>query len=110
MTKDILKQNKVRLLAQAFLSIKTDKQMLAFLRDLLTESELEEFANRLEVAKLLDKGTSQRQVSNQTSVSIATVTRVNQWLKRGKGGYKFVIKKAKKAGLNHSHLQADLTA
>jgi len=80
--------------------------MFAFLRDLLTQPEIKEFSNRLEVARLLDSGMSQREVSALTGVSIATVTRVNQWLKRGNNGYNEVLillKNPLSKNLSHSH-------
>ena len=81
---------------QAFLKLKTADEVARFCRDLMTEGEIEEFANRWEVARQLDKGLSQRKVSKKTGVSIATVTRVNKWLKRGMEGYKLVLDRSKK--------------
>lgn len=80
-------------LCSALLNLKNEKEAMAFLRDLLTEPEIIEFGSRLEVAKQLASGKTQRQVSKDTKVSIATVTRVNQWLKRGMGGYSLIIER-----------------
>ncbi|HOU76235.1 MAG TPA: YerC/YecD family TrpR-related protein [Candidatus Dojkabacteria bacterium] len=107
-TKYEVKQDNTRLnqLIDAFLSIDNEKLMFAFLRDLLTQPEIKEFSNRLEVARLLDSGMSQREVSALTGVSIATVTRVNQWLKRGNNGYNEVLillKNPLSKNLSHSH-------
>lgn len=84
--------------------------------DMLTSEEKKELAGaiknlagRLEVAKRLDNGESQRKVSADTGVSIAIVTRVNRFLKRGKGGYRLVLDRLKKSKQtdsntsNHSH-------
>ena len=89
-TKFAVEQDNSRMdqLISAFLSIDNKNLMFAFLRDLLTQPEMDELANRLEVARLLNDGISQREVSGITGVSIATVTRVNQWLNRGNNGYK----------------------
>jgi len=59
----------------------------------MTIDEIEEFASRWQVAKALNEGRTQREIAKDTGVSITTVTRVNQWLKRGMGGYKLVLKK-----------------
>lgn len=75
----------------AFLQLKTADEVAAFCRDLMTEAEIKEFAGRFAVAKELQAGKSQREVSRKTGVSIATVTRVNQWLQRGMNGYKTVL-------------------
>lgn len=80
-------------LCSALLLLSTEKEAMHFLRDLLTEPEIIEFGSRFKVAKELNKGKSQRKVAAETGVSIATVTRVNQWLKRGMGGYKLILDK-----------------
>jgi TrpR-related protein YerC/YecD len=86
---------------RAMLQLQTEKEVAAFFRDLLTLSEIDELSQRLEVATLLDQGKTQRVVAKLTDASIATVTRVNQWLKRGKGGYKLVLERL----YNHRHQQ-----
>lgn len=78
-------------LAKAFLKLKTDQEVMNFLRDLLTLSEIEEFANRLEMARLLKKGLSYQKIAKETGASTATVTRVAQWLFHGCGGYRKVL-------------------
>ena len=113
---DNLKNSKTKYLYQALLNLQTEKEAANFCRDLMTISEIEEFAARLEVAKKLKSGIPQRKVSADTGVSIATVTRVNQWLKRGKGGYTLILdrisnKNSKKelTSLNH-HKHHKLTS
>jgi len=83
---------KEKMLAQAFLKLQTEKEIVNFLRDLLTLSEIEEFANRLEMAKLLARGWSYKRVAKELKVSTTTVTRVAHWLYRGCGGYQKVLK------------------
>jgi TrpR-related protein YerC/YecD len=78
-------------LFEAFTNLETANEAAKFCRDLMTENEIDELAGRWAVARELDKGTPQRQTSEKTGVSIATVTRVNKWLKRGKGGYRLVL-------------------
>lgn len=80
-------------LVKAFLKLKSEKEMANFLRDLLTLPEIEEFANRLEMARLLIKGYSYKRVAKQMGVSTTTVTRVAHWLYRGCGGYKKALGK-----------------
>lgn len=79
-------------LVQAFLSCKSDEQMANFLRDIATLSELAAMSERLEVARLLGKGLSYRQVSKMTGASTTTVTRVAQFLENGQGGYREFLK------------------
>jgi len=93
---DIMNQKQSKSLFSAFLQLKTNEEVGKFCRDLMTESEIQEFASRWQVAQELDSGLPQRQVSKKTGTSIATVTRVNQWLKRGMGGYKLVLSRLSK--------------
>ena len=85
--------NKIKQLFTAFLQLKNENEVANFCRDLMTESEIEEFAGRFDVAMKLAEGKTQRQTAQETGISIATVTRVNQWLKRGMSGYANVISK-----------------
>lgn len=82
------------LLADSFLKVKNRQEALNFLRDLLTPVELEEFAKRINIAKLLfDKKMTYQEIATKLSVSTTTVTRVAQWLKRGYGGYDLVLQR-----------------
>ncbi len=89
------KNKKSERLFEAFLQLRTSDEVAAFCRDLMTEAEIGEFTGRLDAAIELSQGKPQRQVSQETGVSIATVTRVNQWLQRGMNGYKTVIARLK---------------
>jgi TrpR-related protein YerC/YecD len=98
---------KSKRLFEAFLKLKNASEVANFCRDLLTEDEISEFASRWEVAQKLNEGKSQRAVSKETKVSIATVTRVNYWLTKGMNGYKTVLnrmsKKSSKSKPVHQH-------
>ncbi len=89
------KNKDTKLLFEAVLSLKSAKEVEAFFRDLMTVQEIETFAERFKVAVLLTKGVSYREIYEKTGVSTATVTRVNQWLERGMGGYKLVLERLK---------------
>ncbi|MFH1292010.1 MAG: YerC/YecD family TrpR-related protein [bacterium] len=85
------KTQKLKKLAQAFLSIKDEKVMIDFLRDLCTLEELEGISSRWEVVVLLGQGMSYRDIANKTGVSTTTVTRIAHWLNHGQGGYSKVL-------------------
>lgn len=87
------RNEKERFLIKSLSSIKNERDMAAFLRDLLTIAEIEEFANRLEIARLIAKGHSYQEVADQTGVSTTTVSRVAHWLFNGCGGYYKALKK-----------------
>lgn len=66
---------------QKLLEIKTEKEMESFLGAIFTPKEIEEIPKRLEIVKMLKKGTSQRLIANKLGVGIATVTRGSRELK-----------------------------
>jgi TrpR-related protein YerC/YecD len=80
-----------RELAAAVASLRDPDEALRFLRDLCTVNELREFSARWEVARLLDEGESYHDISERTGASSATISRVNQWLRYGRDGYRLVL-------------------
>jgi len=89
------RNKKEKVLFSTFLKLKTEQEVANFLRDLLTIAEIEEFANRLEMANLLLKGWSYKKIAKEIGVSTTTVTRVAHWLYRGCGGYLKAFQKDK---------------
>ncbi len=86
-----LKNIKEKNLANSFLKLKTEQDVANYLRDILTIKELEEFANRLEMARLLVKGWSYKKIAREMKISTTTVTRTAHWLRHGCGGYGIVL-------------------
>ena len=82
-------------LLKAFLSLKTEDEAEAFLRDLMTEKEIGEFDMRWRVANMLDQGKPFTEIEKETGVTPITITRINRWLKEGCGGYKAMIERLK---------------
>ena len=78
-------------LARAVASLRDEDEALRFLRDLCTVRELVEFGHRWQVARLLDAGIPYHQISDRTGASSATISRVNQWLRYGRGGYRLLL-------------------
>lgn len=85
----------IHALVRAFLSMKDGREMKAFLRDLLTESEVAEFANRFYAARSIAGSTQYAAIEEATGLSSRTIARVKKWYKHGKGGYKLAIKRYK---------------
>lgn len=85
-------------LLKAFLLIKNEAELKAFLRDLLSERDLRELDMRWEVAKKLDAGVSFTQIQEESGQSPTTITKINKWLKEGCGGYKMMIDRLKEEG------------
>lgn len=87
------RNEKEEFLVKAFLAVKDEKEVANFLRDLLTPAEIEEFANRLEIVRLLSKGLSYQEIAGKTGVSTTTVSRVAHWYYSGCSGYNTVIER-----------------
>lgn len=85
-------------LAGAVVTLRTGDEALRFLRDLCTVNELKELAQRWHVARLLDEGVSYHEISERTGASSATISRVGQWLRYGRDGYRLVIDRVKRRG------------
>ncbi|MFC1618129.1 YerC/YecD family TrpR-related protein [Patescibacteria group bacterium] len=92
---------KTKELFKIILSLKNQREAKMFFRDLLTEAEVLEFANRWQAAKMLGQGISYTKISRETGLSSTTVARVAKWLRRGRGGYKLGLKR-----LNINHHQS----
>ena len=84
-------------LFDAVAAIETRDEAAAFLRDLCTRRELEEMRSRWAVVRLLDEERySYREIHDLTGVSTATITRINQWLQHGTGGYRTLLDRTTK--------------
>jgi TrpR-related protein YerC/YecD len=84
-------------LAKAFMVLKNEEEVLAFLRDVCTITELKEMAGRFAAVKLLNTGESIRSVAEKTGLSTTTVSRVGQWKNQiGEGGYNIVLSRIEK--------------
>ncbi len=86
-----------RELGAAVSVLRDREEALRFLRDLCTVNELRELAARWEVARLLDGGISYHDISERTGASSATISRVNQWLRYGRDGYRLVLDRQARA-------------
>lgn len=82
--------DKRKMLAQAILSIESEEECFELLEDICTIKEVDDMANRFQIALLLYEGKTFIDVENQTGASSATISRVNRCLKHGKG-YRQII-------------------
>src|SRR5665811_1552844 len=71
-------------LLEAIVTLETVDEAAAFMRDLCTR-------------KLLEEGIPYRDISDRTGLSTATITRINQWLQHGTGGYRSMLTKLEEA-------------
>ncbi len=78
-------------LVQAFISLESATEAQAFLRDLMTEGEIQEFSKRLEAARLLSEDLQYNCIIEKTGLSSTTVARISKWLKGSLGGYRLIL-------------------
>lgn len=80
-------------LFDAFARLKSGTEAARFLRDLATPGELEAFAERWRIARMLDNGThSYREIAAATGASTTTVGRVARFLREeNHQGYRLVL-------------------
>jgi TrpR-related protein YerC/YecD len=80
-------------LFEAILKLEDREDCRLFLEDLCTIKEIRALAQRLEIARRLDRGDSYVSTVEHTGASSATVSRVNRCLEYGPGGYRLMLKR-----------------
>lgn len=80
-------------LLMAILHLDTIAEARAFFRDLLTIGEINDFANRWKIARMLHIKVPYQKIQRVVGVSSASVARTQKTLMRGVGGYQIVLRK-----------------
>ena len=80
-------------LYEALLRLETKEECAMFLEDLCTISEIKAMAQRLEVAKCLERQEVYSEIVEKTGASSATISRVSRCINYGAGGYKTILKR-----------------
>ena len=78
-------------LAKAMLALESEEEAYRFFEDIFTIHELQAVAQRLAVARLLQKKVTYQEIAERTGASTATISRVNRSLQYGNGGYEIVF-------------------
>ena len=84
-------------LYQALLMLEDAEECANFFEDICTVKEVQDIAQRLEVAKMLKDKKSYQIISKETGASTATISRVNRCLLYGSGGYTKMLEKLEDA-------------
>ncbi len=92
----IKKNKKFDQLFEAILKLENIDECYALFDDLCTMSEINDMRDRFEVARLLVEGHTYAQIEHETSMSSATISRVNRCIQYGTGGYKQALEHLKK--------------
>ena len=90
----------IQRLFKAISLLKTEEECAAFFDDICTITEMQDMAQRLDAAILLDQGENYQTISKQVGVSTATISRVSRCINYGSGGYKVIIDRLKETEEN----------
>ena len=82
-------------LFKSILSLESVEECYRYFEDLCTVKEIRDLGQRLEVARLLDQGSSYIQAGEKTGASSATIGRVKRCLNYGSGGYGLILERMK---------------
>jgi len=93
---DKLRGEQLDQLFDAILSLKTREECYQFFDDVATMNEIQSLSQRLQVAKMLNEGSTYNAIEKQTKASTATISRVRRCLDYGSGGYETVLKRINK--------------
>ena len=88
-----LHNSDVDALFEAILSLKNLEECYAFFEDACTIKEILDISQRLKAAKMLSAGANYADISRETGMSTATISRVSKCLDYGAGGYKIAIER-----------------
>ncbi len=77
------------------LSLKNIDDCYKFFEDICTIKEMQDLAQRMDVARLLAEGKVYSEIAKITGASSATISRVNKCLMYGTGGYKEILGRLK---------------
>lgn len=80
-------------LFSAVLALKNEEECEAFFADLCTMKELGDMAQRLQAAQMLLDGCTYEQIVKTVKISTATISRINQCIQYGGGGYRTVLQR-----------------
>ena len=77
------------------LSLKSIDDCYKFFEDICTIKEMQDLAQRMDVARLLAEGKVYSEIAKITGASSATISRVNKCRMYGTGGYKEILGRLK---------------
>ncbi len=82
-------------LFDVILHLESVEDCYKFFEDICTVKEMQDMAQRLDIALMLSEGKNYTSILEEVGASSATISRVNRCLMYGRGGYVEAIKKIK---------------
>ena len=80
-------------LFNAILALKDTEECFQFFEDLCTTNEILSFAQRYQVAKMLDDKFTYQDIAERSGASTATISRVKRAIDDGSGGYRMMFER-----------------
>lgn len=93
---DKLRGKQLDQLFDAILSLETREECHRFFDDVATMNEIQSLTQRLQVAKMLNEGSTYNEIEEETKASTATISRVRRSLDYGSGGYGEILNRLPK--------------
>lgn len=90
-----IKSPEVDELFRAILTLENLDECYRFFTDVATIPEIKAFAQRLQVAKMIDEDKTYAEITQQTTTSNATISRVKNCMLYGTDGYRLVLDRLK---------------
>ena len=86
-----IRTQEVEDLFEAILTLRDKEECFLFFEDICTTNEVLSFAQRYQVARMLDDNHTYQDIAEKSGASTATISRVKRSMDDGGGGYKLVF-------------------
>lgn len=86
-----IRTQEVEELFKAILLLQDEEECFQFFEDLCTTNEILSFAQRFQVARMLDSKYTYQDIAEKSGASTATISRVKRSIDDGSGGYRLIF-------------------
>lgn len=86
-----IRTQEVEDLFEAVLTLKDKEECFRFFEDICTTNEILSFAQRFQVARMLEEKRTYQEIAEKSGASTATISRVKRAMDDGSGGYKMAF-------------------
>jgi TrpR family transcriptional regulator, trp operon repressor len=84
MDSNIIYKKSLKILIELFLEIDNKEDLENLFKGLLTSNEVEEFARRIEIVRLIKQKVPHHEIAKKLGIGVATVTRGSKEVKLGR--------------------------
>lgn len=86
-----IRTQEVEDLFEAILKLENKEECFQFFEDICTTNEILSFAQRFQVARMLEENRTYQDIAEKSGASTATISRVKRSLDEGSGGYRMIF-------------------